>query len=148
MRLPNSLAIRIGTITAAAAITVTGATTAASAATTAPTAASAASVRPAVHRIPTKLAIRNSAPKVHLKQVTAVIVGHLTAGKFNLRGQRVWLLRRGPNNTWHVVQSQLTDRWGRALFLVHLGKDPVSFRLGFRGTKNFAPSLSVLDVIK
>ena len=84
MRLPKSLAARIGAVAATAAIAVTGATAAANAATAAP-----------AHRIPTSLAISNSTPRAHLHQTTAIINGHLTAGTYNLRHLRVWLLRQG-----------------------------------------------------
>lgn len=137
MRLPKSLAIRIGVVAATAAIAVTGATTAASAATAAP----------AEHRIPTTLTVSNCRPKVHLYQTTAVINGHLTAGTFNLRHEWVWLLRQSRKGFWYVTQAKLTRRYGHVFFLVHIGKSPVNFRLVFRGTRNFARSVSPIDRI-
>jgi hypothetical protein len=144
MRLPTSLAIRMGAVAAAAAIAVAGTTGAASAATV----ASSGGAAPAVHRIPTALSIRNSVPRVHPLQITSVIDGHLTAGRFDVRHQRVWLLRRGRAGLWFVVQSELTGRYGHVLFLVHLGVKPVSFRLVFRGSPNFARSVSAIDTIR
>jgi hypothetical protein len=136
MRLPLSLAARIGAVAATAAIAVTGATAAASAATTAP-----------VTKIPTTLTISNSKPVAHPHQTTATINGHLTAGTFNLRHLRVWLQRQGPKGHWNVVQTKLTRRHGHVFFRVHIGKKSVNFRLVFRGTRNFARSVSAVDTI-
>ncbi len=137
MRFPKSLAARLGAVAAAAAIAVTGATTAANAATVAPAVAAHS-----VHRIPTALAISSTLPKGHYPNRTVLINGHLTAGKYNLRHLRVFLVRRGYKGHWYVVQTQLTAKFGHVLFRVHLGKKPASFRLAFLGTKNFAPSVS------
>jgi hypothetical protein len=142
MRFPTSLAARVGAVAAAAAIAVTGVTTAASAATAAP--ASIATVaHTAAKRIPTTLAISNTLPR----HKTAIINGHLTAGTFNLRHLRVWLLRKGFKGHWYVAQTKLTERFGHVLFWVHVGKNPVKFRLAFRGNRNFAPSLSSVVTI-
>jgi hypothetical protein len=138
MRLPKSLAIRIGAVAATAAIAVTGATSAAS--------ASIVTVA-VVHRIPTHLTISNTKPTVHLNQTVAVVNGHLTAGRFDLRGVRVGLLRQGAKGHWYVVQTELTRPFGHVLFLVHIGKAAVKFRLVYLGSKNFAPSVSRADVI-
>jgi hypothetical protein len=144
MRLPRSLAVRIGAVAATAAIAVTGATTAASAATV----ASAAGAIPAAHRIPTALSISHSLPRVRPLQITSVVDGHLTAGRFNVRSQRVWLLRQGRSGIWFVTQTKLTGRYGHVFFLVHLGTKPVRFRLVFRGSPNFARSVSAIDTIR
>jgi hypothetical protein len=138
MRLPKSLAARIGAVAAVATIAVTGATTAASAATT-----------PAVvhHRIPTTLTIANTLPKGPAGHQVALVAGHLTAGKFNLRHLRVWLLRQGYKGHWYVVKSELTGRTGHVLFWLRVGKHSVNVRLAFRGTKNFAPSVSKINKI-
>lgn len=145
MRVPTSLAARIGAIAATAAIAVTGATAVASAATSGH--ASASSVTHAVHRIPTRLAIRNTTPKAHLHQTTAIIIGRLSAGPFNVRHLRIWLLRQGQHGRWYVVQTKLTARHGHVAFWVHIGRNPVKFRLVFRGTRNFARSISAVDTI-
>jgi hypothetical protein len=144
MRLPTSLAIRVGAVAAVAVIAVAGANEAASAATV----AGAAGAVPAAHRIPTTLSISNSVPRLHPLQVTSVINGHLTAGRFDVRNQRVWLLRRSHAGVWFVVQSKLTGRYGHVFFLVHLGVKPVGFRLVFRGSANFARSVSAIDAIR
>jgi len=137
MRLPMSLAARAGAVVATAAIAVTGATAAANASTAAP----------AVHKIPTTLTISNSKPVAHKHQTTAIINGHLTAGTYDLRHLRVWLLRQGPKGHWFVVQTGLTRPHGHIFFRVHIGKTAVSFRLVFRGTPNFGKSASAVDTI-
>jgi hypothetical protein len=137
MRLPKSLAVRIGGVAVAAAIAVTGATAAASASTAAP----------AVHKIPTTLTISNSKPVRHRHRTTAIVEGHLRTGSYNLRHMRVWLQRRGRRGRWYVTQMQLTRRYGRVFFRVRIFRRPVTFRLVFRGTRNFARSVSHIDTI-
>ena len=137
MRLPTSLAVRVGSVAAAAAIAVTGATAA----------ANASSAAPAVQKIPTTLTISNTKPVAHPHQTTATVVGHLTAGAFNLRHLRVFLYRLGPKGHWQVKQVKLTRPHGHVFFRVHIYKKPASFRLVFRGTRNFAKSVSVVDTI-
>jgi hypothetical protein len=137
MRLPTSLAVRLGSVAAAAAIAVTGATAAASASTAAS----------AVQKIPTTLTISNTTPVAHAHQTTATVVGHLTAGAFNLRHLRVFLERLGPKGHWQVKQVKLTRPHGHVFFRVHIYKKPANFRLVFRGTRNFAKSVSVVDTI-
>jgi hypothetical protein len=144
MRLPTSLATRVGAVAAVAAIAVSGASGAASAATAASTGRAVATA----HRIPTALSITNSVPRRHPLQVTSVINGHLTAGRFNVRNERVWLLRRSRAGIWFVVQTKLTRRYGHVFFRVHLGVKPVAFRLVFRGSANFARSVSAIDTIR
>jgi hypothetical protein len=137
MRLPKSLAARIGAVVAVAAIAVTGATVA----------ANASNAAPSVTRIPTHLTISNTTPKAHPNQTTSVVIGHLTAGPYNLRHLRVWLERLGPKGRWHIVQTKLTRIHGHVYFLVHIFKKPANFRLVFRGTRNFARSVSLVDTI-
>ncbi len=136
MRLPTSLAVRLGTVAAAATIAVTGATAAASASTAAP-----------VQKIPTTLTISNTAPVAHAHQTTATVVGHLTAGTYNLRHLRVFLERLGPKGHWNVKQAGRTHVHGYVAFRVHIFAKPATFRLVFRGTRNFAKSVSVIDTI-
>jgi len=137
MRLPKSLAVRLGSVAAAAAIAVTGATAAANASTAAPT----------VQKIPTTLTISNTTPVAHPHQTTATVVGHLTAGAFNLRYLRVFLERLGPKGHWQVKQMKRTRPHGHVFFRVHIYKKPATFRLVFRGTRNFAKSVSHIDTI-
>ena len=136
MRLPMSLAARVGAVAATAAIALTGVTAAANASTAAP-----------VTKIPTTLTISNTSPVAHPHRTTAVINGHLTAGTFNLRHLRVWLQRQGPRGHWFVVQVKRTRSHGHVFFRVHVGKKAANFRLVFRGTRNFARSVSAVDTI-
>jgi hypothetical protein len=138
MRLPTSLAVRIGGVAAAAAIAVTGATAVATASTAAPAHSG---------KIPTTLTITNTTPVAHPHQTTATVVGHLTAGTYNLRHLRVWLERLGPHGFWHVKQVKLTRPHGHVFFRVHIFAKPATFRLVFRGTHNFRKSISVTDTI-
>src|ERR1700754_2299344 len=138
MGLPKSLAARIGGVAAAAAIAVTGATAG----------ANASSAAPAVHKIPTTLTISNSAPVAHPHQTTALARCHLpAAGVYNLRHLRVWLQRLGPKGHWRIAQTRLTRPHGHVFFRVHVFKKPATFRLVFRGTRNFAKSVSTIDTI-
>jgi hypothetical protein len=137
MRLPTSLAVRIGGVAAAAAIAVTGATAAANASTAAP----------AVHKIPTTLTISNTTPVAHPHQTTAIVVGHLTAGTYNLRHLWVVLQRLGPKGHWRFAQAKLTRVHGHVFFRVHVYKKAANFRLVFHGTRNFAKSVSLVDTI-
>lgn len=137
MRLPTSLAVRVGSVAAVAAIAVTGATAAANASTAAP----------AVQKIPTTLTISNTTPVAHPHQTTAIVVGHLTAGTYNLRHLRVFLERLGPHGYWHVKQMKLTRPHGHVFFRVYIHKKAATFRLVFRGTRNFAKSVSLTDTI-
>jgi hypothetical protein len=139
MRLPTSLAARIGGVAAAAAIAVTGATAVATASTAAPAHSAG--------KIPTTLTISNTTPVAHPHQTTATVVGHLTAVGFNLRHLRVWLERLGPHGYWHVKQVKLTRSHGHVFFRVHVYAKPATFRLVFRGTHNFRKSTSVTDTI-
>jgi hypothetical protein len=136
MRLPKSLAARIGAVAATAAIAVTGVTAAASASTAAP-----------VTKIPTALSIRNTTPVAHWGLTTSVIKGQLTAGTYDLRHLRVWLQRKSASGHWYVTQTKLTRRHGHVFFWVHIGRKAASFRLVFRGTRNFARSVSAVDTI-
>jgi hypothetical protein len=137
MRLPKSLAVRVGGVVAAAAIAVTGASAAANASTAAP----------AVVRIPTTLTISNTPPVAHPHQTTAIVIGHLTAGTYNLRHLLVRLQRLGPKGHWRLAQAKLTRAHGYVFFRVHVFKKPATFRLVFHHTRNFAKSVSDVDTI-
>jgi hypothetical protein len=130
MRLPTSLAARVGAVVATAAIAVTGATAAANASTT-----------PAVKKIPTTLTVSVAKPVVHKNSISDVVKGHLTAGSFNLRGLPVWLERQGPKGHWFVVRREFTGKHGYVVFRVHFKKS-ITLKLVFRGTRNFARSTS------
>ncbi len=136
MRVSSSLAARFGAVAAAAAIAVTGATAAANASTAAP----------AVQKLATSLSIANKTPVVHRHQTTAWVYGQLTSGTTPLRHLHVWLARKGPNGKWHLVREERSGRNGWVGFRVHMRKTS-SFALVFRGTRNFARSVSSVDQI-
>jgi hypothetical protein len=131
MRIPTSLAARIGAVAAAAAIAVTGATAAASASTAAP----------AVKRIPTMLTVSVAKPVAHRHGFTDTVKGHLTAVGYNLHHLPILLERQGPKGHWHVIRRELTGRHGYVAFHVFFKKS-ITLRLVFRGNRNLARSTS------
>ena len=138
MRLPKSLAVRVGAVAAAAAIAVSGGVAAADAATAAP----------AHVKVPTALSIANTTPVAHKHQTTAIVFGQLTGpDNATIVGKVVWLQRQGPKGNWFVVQVRRTGGQGYVHYRVHVGKFAVNFRLVFRGTRNFAPAISSVDTI-
>jgi hypothetical protein len=136
MRVPTSLAARIGTVAATAAIAVTGATATANAAAV-----------PAVHKIPTALTVTVAKPVRHPHQITDIVKGQLKAGRYNLRRLPVWLERRGPKDHWFAVQREFTGRHGHVVYRVHFRKS-ITLRLVFRGTANLAHSKSATVTIR
>lgn len=131
MRIPTSIAARVGAVVATAAIAVTGATAAASASTAAP----------AVKRIPTTLTITVAKPVTHKHFISDAVKGHLTAVGYNLRHLPVLLERQGPKGHWHVIRRELTGRHGYVAFRVFF-KNSITLRMVFRGTRNLARSTS------
>jgi hypothetical protein len=136
VRVPTSLAARVGAVVAAAAIAVTGATAAANA-STAPTTAK---------KIPTTLTISAGKPVTHRKLTFDVVKGHLTADAHNLRHQRVLLERKGVKGHWFVIRREFTGRKGNVVFGV-VFKKSITLRLVFRATRNFARSTSATVTI-
>ncbi len=130
MRLPTSLAARVGAVVATAAIAVTGATAAADASTT--TAAS---------KIPTTLTISVAKPVVHKKFISDVVKGHLTAGTHTFSRLPVYLERQGPKGHWFVIRRELTGRHGNVVFVVRFKKS-VTLKLVYRGNRFFHRSTS------
>ena len=55
--------------------------------------------------------------------------------------------RQGRKGHWFAVQTKLTRAHGHVFFLVHIGRRAASFRLVFRGTRNFGRSVSAVDTI-
>lgn len=138
MRLPTSLAVRIGAVCAAAAIAVAGGVAVADAAIAAP----------AHTKVPTALSIANTTPKAHPHQTTAIVYGQLTGpDNSTIAGKTIFLLRQGPKGHWLVVQIGHTHANGWVRFRVHVRKAAASFMLVFRGTRNFARSVSASDTI-
>jgi hypothetical protein len=138
MRLPKSLAVRVGAVCAAAAIGIGGGVAAADAATAAP----------AHTKVPTALSIANTTPKAHRHVTTAVVYGQLTGPDGStIAGKRIFLQRQGPKGHWLVVQIGRTHANGWVRFRVHVRKTAANFRLVFRGQRNFAKSVSAVDTI-
>jgi len=134
MRLPKSLAVRVGAVCAAAAIAVGGGVAAAGSALAAP----------AHTKVPTALSIANTTPVAHKHQTTAVVYGQLTGpDSSTIAGKRIFLQRQGPKGHWFVVQIGHTHANGWVRFRVHVRKVAASFRLVFRGTWNFARAKSL-----
>jgi hypothetical protein len=138
MHLPKSLAIRVGSVCAAAAIAVGGGVAAADSALAAP----------AHTKVPTALSIANKTPVAHRHQTTAIVYGQLTGpDSSTIAGKRIFLQRLGPKGHWRVEQIARTHANGWVHFRVHIYKKAASFRLVFRGTRNFAKSVSSADTI-
>jgi hypothetical protein len=146
MRISKSLAVKVGTVVATAAIAVGGVATVASAST--PDAAAH------VAKVRTETILTGHARPVHVNKRhpygTAHIVGQLTtpgtpAGE--VTGVRIWLLRRGAHGKWHVVRVHRTGRFGRVAFQVYHVAKGATFELVFRGNINFARSKSPVIVI-
>lgn len=144
MRLPTSLAVRVGAVCAAVAIAAGGGVAAADSALAAP----------AHVKVPTALSISNTTPVLHRHKTTAVIEGQLTGpDNSTIAGKRIVLQRQGPDGHWRVTQFGWTHRIGRTRgngwvrFHVYIGKKAATFRLVFRGTRNFARSVSATDTI-
>ena len=138
MRLPKSLAVRVGAVCAAAAIALGGGVAAADSALAAP----------AHTKVPTALSIANTTPRLHGHVTRAVVYGQLTGpDSSTIAGKRIFLQRQGPKGHWFVVQIGRTHRNGWVRFHVHVRKAAANFRLVFRGTRNFAKSVSAADTI-
>jgi hypothetical protein len=103
-------------------------------------------------RIPTKLAITAGPGHVRKHQyphTVAWIKGHLTTAtkpSFDVKGVRV-VLERDVKGKWVVVQHANTGRLGWVTFRVHALKNGASFKLVFRGTRNFKPATSDIVTI-
>lgn len=146
MRISKSLAVKLGTVVATAAIAVGGGAAIASAST--PDAAAH------VAKVKTPTILTGHASPVHVTRLhpygTARIAGRLTtpgtpAGE--VTGARIWLLREGPHGRWHVIRVHRTGRLGRVAFRVYHVARGATFRLVFRGNVNFARSKSPVIVI-
>jgi hypothetical protein len=101
-------------------------------------------------RIPTKLSIKagpGHVRKHRYPHTVAWIQGQLTTAtrpSFDVHGVRV-VLERDVKGKWVVVQRKETFHYGWVTFRVHALRHGASFKLVFRGTRNFRPAAS--DVI-
>ena len=142
MRVSKSLAARVGTVVATAAIAMGGVAGAANASTAHPP------------KVKTQTILTGTAKPVHVNKHhpfgTARIVGQLTtpgtpAGEVS--GAKIYLEREGIHGKWHVVQAGRTGRYGFVRFQVHHVAKGATFELVFRGNRNFAHSASSVIVI-
>ena len=65
----------------------------------------------------------------------------LTSNSVPLRHLVVWLAKQNAKGKWHLVKRERTGRHGWVAFRVHVFKT-ANFALVFRGTRNFAKSVS------
>jgi hypothetical protein len=128
-----SVKARLGAVAAAAAIATTGAVAASGA-------ADAAVTHPGA-RVATALSIKAGKPVALHHFTTARVGGQLTAGTTPIRFKWVLLERQGPRGHWFPIRRELTRVHGWVVFRVFERKTG-SFRLLFRGSPNFAPSVS------
>jgi len=137
MLVSKALAVKIGAGVAAATIAASGAA-----------AANGATAHAAKTRTPTTL-VATAGPG-HIRHhryphTVAWIKGHLTSNTTpagQVSGARVFLKREGRRGHWYVVQIRRTGRFGNVFFRVHGLRRGASFKLVFRGNRNFARSKS------
>jgi hypothetical protein len=139
MRITTSLMAKAGAVVAAAAIAVSGVAAVADASTAAPARA----------KVATALSIHNTKPVAHEHQTTAIIGGRLAAIRDHspVRGVWVFLQRKGPKGHFVAVKAERTGRHGRVAFRVHVFQKEITFRLVFRGNRNFRRAVSATDTI-
>jgi hypothetical protein len=128
----TSVKARLGAVAAAAAIATTGAMAASGV-------ADATVTHPA--RVATALSIKAGKPVALRHVTTARVGGRLTSGTSPIRFKPVWLERQGPHGHWFPIRREFTGVHGWVVFRVFERKTG-SFRLLFRGSPNFAPSVS------
>jgi hypothetical protein len=129
----TSVKARLGAVAAAAAIAATGAMAASGV-------ADAAVTHPAA-RVATALSIKAGKPVAVRHGTTARVGGQLTAGTSPIRFKWVWLEKQGPRGHWFPIRRELTRVHGWVVFRIFEHRT-ASFRLLFRGSPNFAPSVS------
>lgn len=140
MRMTKSLLAKAGAVAAAAAIAVSGVAAVADASTATPAARA---------KIATALSIRNTRPVARPSQTTALVGGRLAAVRDHspVRGAWIVLQRKSPAGRWIAVKAERTGRLGRVAFRVHVFGKAASFRLVFRGNRNFRRAVSATDTI-
>lgn len=141
MNVSKSLAAKVGTVVATAAIAVTGVTAAASASTTTP-------------KPKTATMLTGTAGPGHVRKHHPFFVDHITgqltsvatpAG--DVSGARIVLKRETRKDHWIVVQFGRTHKFGKVFFRVRALKHGATFELVFRGNRNFSRSVSAPIVI-
>lgn len=109
--------------------------------------ADAAVSHPGLRRLPTVLSVHASKPVARQHLTVATISGRLSSSRVPLRGQVIWLERRGPHGHWNLVRKQQSHLLGRVTFRVHQ-RQTSSFRLAFRGSRMLKPSVSKTVTVK
>jgi hypothetical protein len=140
MRVSKSLAAKAGTVIAVAGLGLGGVAATANAAT--------------AHRVkePTVLTAKVGPTHINKKHPygAARFTGRLT-GVGNpapeIKGEPILLEREGAHGRWHVTQVRRTGGAGYVRFLVHHVAKGATFRLVFRGSKNFDRAISNVIVI-
>jgi len=141
MLVSKALAVKAGTVVAAAGLVAGGAAV-----------ANAATTHPAKVKEPTILTAKVGPTHINKKHPfgAAHILGQLTGTGTpapQISGKRILLERENKKGQWVVVQRGRTGRHGFVHFLVHHVAKGATFELVFRGTANFAPSTSNVIVI-
>jgi hypothetical protein len=140
MFLSKTLAAKAGTVIAVAGLAIGGVAASANAAT--------------AHKVkePTVLTAKVGPTHINKKHPygAAHFTGHLTGVGTpapQISRQPILLERENAKGHWVITQRGRTGYHGYVRFLVHRVAKGATFRLVFRGSKNFAPSTSNVIVI-
>ena len=138
--LSKTLAVKAGTVVATAGLAIGGVAATANAAT--------------AHKVKEITYLHATVGPTHINKKhpfgAARITGQLTGVGTpapQISNQRILLERENASGRWVVVQHATTGRHGYVRFLVHRVAKGATFVLVFRGSKNFAPSISNVIVI-
>jgi hypothetical protein len=139
MLVTKALAVKTGTVVAAAGLVAGGAAVANAAST---------------HKVKEPTILTAHVGPTHINRHhpygAAHIRGQLTGTGTpapQISGKRILLERENAKGRWVVVQRGRTGRHGYVRFLVHHVAKGATFELVFRGTANFAPAKSSVIVI-
>jgi hypothetical protein len=130
-----SLLTRVGSVAAAAALATSGVLA---------TAGAADATTTHLRRLPTSLSIVKVA---HPRHHFAVVSGRLSSHRIPLRDKFVYLARRTPGTSFHIVRRELSHRHGWVAFRVSPGVRS-QYVLVFRGSPNFRPSHSGVVTVR
>jgi hypothetical protein len=140
MLVTKTLAAKAGTVVAISGLAVGGVAATANAAT--------------AHKVkePTALAAKVGPTHINKRHPygAAHFLGQLTGVGTpapQITGQRILLERESATGKWHVVQHARTGRHGYVRFLVHHVAKGATFKLVFRGSRNFDAAVSNVIVI-
>jgi hypothetical protein len=135
MLVTKTLAAKAGSVVAIAGLAVGGVAATASAATT--------------HKVKEQTVLTAKVGPTHINKRHPYGAAHFTGQLTGvgtpapqITGQRVLLEREGKAGHWNIVQHARTGRHGYVRFLVHHVAKGATFKLVFRGSRNFAASVS------